>query len=580
MLYPLSLKLRGRRAVVVGGGSVAVRRVGGLRAAGADVLVVAPDLAPSLADLAARALVAARCRAFEPADLNGAWLVLACTDDAAVNEAVAAEADRRQLWCVRADDADASAAWVPAVGRTADVTVAVNADRDPRRAAALRDRLVESVDAVEATGSRGGGVWIVGGGPGDPGLLTVRGRDLLRAADVVVTDRLAPLAALDDLPPHVAVVDAAKVPGGAAMRQERINETLVEQARAGRRVVRLKGGDPYVFGRGMEEVTACTAAGVPVEVVPGVSSAVAVPAAAGIPVTHRGRSQGFAVVSGHVPPDDPRSTVDWAALARAGTTLVLLMAVENLEPIVDRVRANGMPGDLAAACVVDGCTPQQRVVSAPLSGLVDAARTAGVVNPAVVVIGDVARFTAGDVAPSVAPASRVLVLGGSRSGKSATAERMLAGHDRVEYVATGRHPGPDDQEWAERVRRHRDRRPAGWTTTETLDLPTVLADADGGPALVDCLSTWLASVMDECGVWTETPGADRDVSTRVDALATAWRKSVRHVVAVSSEVGSGVVPATPAGRRFRDELGELNARIAAESDEVWLCTAGIVRRLR
>lgn len=578
MIYPLSLKLRGRLAVVVGGGRVAVRRVGGLRAAGADVVVVAPELVPTLADLAARGHITARPRGFEPADLDGAWLVLACTDDAGVNDAVAAEADRRHLWCVRADDAEASTAWVPAVGRTADVTLAVNAGRDPRRATALRNRLVEFVDAVEPTVDRGGGVAIVGGGPGDPGLLTVRGRDLLRAADVVVTDRLAPLAALDELPPHVLVVDAAKVPGGAAMRQEHINHTLVEHAMAGRRVVRLKGGDPYVFGRGMEEVAACTGAGVAVEVVPGVTSAVSVPASAGIPVTHRGGSQGFTVVSGHVPPGDPRSTVDWAALARTGTTLVLLMAVQNLEPIVDSLRANGMRGDVAAACVVDGCSQRQRVVSAPLAGLVHAARAAEVVNPAVVVIGDVARFAADQLEPSTVPPARVLVLGGSRSGKSVTAERMLAGSEGVDYVATGPPPTPADPEWAERVRLHRERRPDGWTTTETLDLPGALAGS--GPVLVDCLSTWLASVMDECGVWTGAHGAEAALATRVDALVSAWRKSTRHAVVVSSEVGSGVVPGTSVGRRFRDELGELNARIAAESHQVWLCTAGIPRRLR
>src|SRR5690606_19034245 len=367
---------------------------------------------------------------------------------------------------------------------------------------------------------RTGGVAIVGGGPGDPGLLTVRGRDLLRAADVVVSDRLAPLAALDDLPPHVEVVDAAKVPGGRSIRQERIDELLVEHARAGRRVVRLKGGDPFVLGRGMEEVEACTRAGVPVEVVPGVTSAVAVPAAGGIPVTHRGRAQGFTVVSGHVPPGDPRSDVDWAALARTRTTLVLLMAVENLAPIVDCLRVNGMPADMPSACVVDGCTPDQRVVSAPLAGLVDAATSAGVVNPAVVVIGDVARFAAEDPGSCDPPRTRVLVVGGARSGKSATAERMLAGHERVEYVATGAPPSSDDPEWAQRVRRHRERRPDGWTTTETPDLPGVLG-ADGPPVLVDCLSTWLASAMDECGVWAGAAGADDALAARVDALVTA-----------------------------------------------------------
>jgi adenosylcobinamide kinase/adenosylcobinamide-phosphate guanylyltransferase len=208
-------------------------------------------------------------------------------------------------------------------------------------------------------------------------------------------------------------------------------------------------------------------------------------------------------------------------------------------------------------------------------------------------------------------ARRVLVLGGARSGKSATAERLLAGHARVDYIATGPVPGSGDLEWGARVLVHQQRRPAAWRTIETLDVEREFAAA--GPAdgmagreaaqeaghagavgstgvgaageaaasvLVDCLSTWLAGVMDECGIWAGRPGADRALARRVDTLVEAWRITRRHVVAVSSEVGSGVVPGTVSGRRFRDELGSLNARIAAESDEVWLCTAGIARRLR
>ena len=160
------------------------------------------------------------------------------------------------------------------------------------------------------------GVALVGGGPGDPELITVRGRRLLARADVVVVDRLAPRELLDELPPHVEVVDAAKIPYGRAASQDVINATLIEQAKAGKFVVRLKGGDSYVFGRGYEELLACAAAGVPVTVVPGVTSAFAVPAVAGVPVTHRGVAHEVVVVSGHVAPDDERSLVDWNALAR------------------------------------------------------------------------------------------------------------------------------------------------------------------------------------------------------------------------------------------------------------------------
>jgi adenosylcobinamide kinase/adenosylcobinamide-phosphate guanylyltransferase len=183
-------------------------------------------------------------------------------------------------------------------------------------------------------------------------------------------------------------------------------------------------------------------------------------------------------------------------------------------------------------------------------------------------------------------AHRVLVLGGARSGKSVTAERLLAARDRVDYVATGGRPDAADPEWAARVRAHQQRRPAHWVTLETLDLAQLLAGpqlaaADRGtPVLIDCLSTWLAGVMEECGLWAGRPAADQELAARVDGLLSAWRATPRPVVAVSNEVGSGVVPATVSGRRYRDELGVLNTRIAAECEQVWLCTAGIARRLR
>jgi adenosylcobinamide kinase/adenosylcobinamide-phosphate guanylyltransferase len=181
---------------------------------------------------------------------------------------------------------------------------------------------------------------------------------------------------------------------------------------------------------------------------------------------------------------------------------------------------------------------------------------------------------------------RVLVLGGARSGKSVTAERMLGGRERVDYVACGLPADDTDPSWAERIRLHQERRPVHWATLETLDLENVLADGDrsaarhASPVLVDCLSTWLAGVMDECGLWSGDPGADKELAARVDGLLQAWRSTRRVVVAVSNEVGSGVVPATASGVRYRDELGRLNARIAAECEQVWLCTAGIARRLR
>ena len=395
-VYPLGLRLAGRPVVVVGGGQVALRRVTGLLAADAAPTVVAPTVVPLLQHLVEQGSVRWLPRAYAPGDLAQAWLAHACTDDPAVNAAVAAEAEQRRVWCVRADDAGAASAWTPAVGREAGVTVAVHAGADPRRAAAARDAAIEAVRRAPPAPVRGsrrrGTVALVGGGPGDPGLLTVRARELLVEADVVVADRLVPLSVLDELPADVEVVDASKIPGGPAMAQERINATLVEHARAGRFVVRLKGGDPFVFGRGMEEVQDCVAAGVPVEVVPGITSAVAVPAAAGIPVTHRGAAQAFTVVSGHVPPHDPRSSVDWAALARTGATLVVLMGVANLEAIADELLAHGLAAGTPVAVVQDGATPRQRVVRARLDGAAKAVHDEGVRSPAVVVIGAVAAL--------------------------------------------------------------------------------------------------------------------------------------------------------------------------------------------
>lgn len=235
-----------------------------------------------------------------------------------------------------------------------------------------------------------GTVTLVGGGPGDPGLMTVAGRAAIESADVLLVDHLAPQGALAWAPAHAEIVDVAKLPRSTFTPQEKINTLLIEHAEAGRHVVRLKGGDGFVFGRGMEEQLACAAAGIAVRVIPGVSSSVAVPALAGIPVTHRGLVQGFSVISGHVPPEDPSSTLDWRALAASGTTLVVLMGVKNLPQITATLQANGLPGDTPAAVIADGGLPAQQVVRANLATIGSAA---GHLNPpAITVIGAVAAF--------------------------------------------------------------------------------------------------------------------------------------------------------------------------------------------
>src|SRR6201996_5426009 len=330
--YLLGLRLAGRRVLVAGGGAVAGRRVPALLDAGAAVFLVSPEVTGSLEDLAQLGRIEWAPRPFQPGDTAGDWLVCDCTDHPAAHAALVAEAHQHRICSIRADDAQQSHVWTPASGLAGDVQVGVLSG-DPRHSAGIRDAIVTGLGPGPGGGPRGrphrSGVALVGGGPGAPGLITVRGRQLLAEADVVVTDRLAPRSVLDELSPDVEIVDVAKIPYGRSVAQEHINAALIEHARAGKFVVRLKGGDPYVFGRGAEEVIACLQAGVPVTVVPGISSSISVPAAAGIPVTHRGVTHEFTVISGHVAPQDPRSLVDWDAAARMRGTLVLLMAVER-----------------------------------------------------------------------------------------------------------------------------------------------------------------------------------------------------------------------------------------------------------
>jgi len=413
-LLPLGLRLRDRRVVVVGGGPVALRRVGALMAARASVTVVSPAVVAALEDLAERRAIDWIARPYEPGDLRDAWLAMACTADAEVNAQVLAAADQAHIFCLRADDASEASAWMPATGRTGRATVSVQADRDPHTAAALRDVALVAVEAAlredsglrsrrrprsdgpgDGSGKGSGMVTLVGGGPGDPGLLTLKGSQALAEADVVVVDRLAPLAVLGGLREGIEVIDVSKIPHGRFTPQEEINDILVSRARQGRVVVRLKGGDSFVFGRGLEEVIACTEAGVTVEVIPGVSSAIAAPELAGIPLTHRGVSQGFTVVSGHAAPDDPRSTLDWEALARTGTTLVVLMGAGTLVSIVVALVAAGRDVNTPLACVMDGGLPSQKVVHSTLAMVVSSGPPTGLRSPAVIVIGAVAGLTAG-----------------------------------------------------------------------------------------------------------------------------------------------------------------------------------------
>jgi len=354
----VELPVAGRPVLVVGGGPEAVGKIAALRDSGAMVTVIADEAVASIADLAERGLISWHRRQFEPGDLDECWLVVAATGVPRADAEVAEQAGLRHRFCL------------PGSGGTVEQETA----------------------GQETAAQRQGVVTLVGGGPGDPGLITVAGLAAIREADVVVHDRLAPLAVLDEVRDGTRIIDVAKIPGGATTPQEEINRLLVEHAMAGRSVVRLKGGDNFVFGRGGEEWQACVAAGIEVRIVPGVSSALAVPALAGIPLTHRTANQGFTVITGHVPPGDPRSMLDYRALARSRTALVIMMGVANLAAIAAELIAGGMDPHTPAATVADGTLPGQRSLRAPLAEIAAATAAAGIRAPAITVVGSVAAF--------------------------------------------------------------------------------------------------------------------------------------------------------------------------------------------
>jgi uroporphyrin-III C-methyltransferase / precorrin-2 dehydrogenase / sirohydrochlorin ferrochelatase len=395
--YLVGLRLAGKKVVVVGGGTVAQRRLPLLIASGADVHVISRSATRAVEAMDGITL---SVREYSDGDLEGAWYAIAATDDAEVNAAVVAEADRRRIFCVRADVAVEGTAVTPATFSYAGLSVGVLAGGEHRRSAAIRSAIREALqkgvitlyDSASSSDVIPGGVALVGGGPGDPELITVRGRRLLAQADVVVADRLAPPELLAELPPHVEVIDAAKIPYGRAMAQDAINDVMTERAKAGKFVVRLKGGDPFVFARGYEEVLACAEAGIPVTVVPGVTSAIGVPALAGVPVTHRATNHEFVVVSGHIAPGEPESLVNWNALAAMSGTIVLLMAVERIELFAEALIKGGRPADTPVLVVQQGTTAAQQTLRATLADTPEKVRAEGIRPPAIIVIGAVAAF--------------------------------------------------------------------------------------------------------------------------------------------------------------------------------------------
>ncbi|OLD00503.1 MAG: uroporphyrinogen-III C-methyltransferase [Gemmatimonadetes bacterium 13_1_40CM_3_70_8] len=428
--YPAFLDLRGRRAVVIGGGAIAEQKVVGLLDAGARVTVISPGVSRRLEDLAAAGTVTIERRPYRPGDLAGAFLAIAATDDRAANRAVWVEAEARGVLLNAVDDLPHCSFIAPAIHRQGDVAVAVStAGKSPALAVRLRERIgrligpeyatllellgelraelarrvpdarirtrlwyrIVDSDAIELV-RRGD----VAGARRRIGRLVeaaeepaTRGElERLRAAEVVVYDRLVHPDLLEEAPPWAERIFVGKRPGseGHSLPQEQINTLLIETARGGRVVVRLKGGDPFVFGRGAEECEALRAAGVPYEVVPGVTSAIAAPGAAGIPVTHRRHASAFAVVAGHE--CDAASDLDWDALARL-PALVFLMGLRALPQITARLIAHGMPEETPAAVIASATLPEQRTVIGTLATLAERAAAAGLEAPATLVVGEV-----------------------------------------------------------------------------------------------------------------------------------------------------------------------------------------------
>lgn len=436
--------------VVVGGGAVARRKIEPLLAAGALVMVGAPTLEATLARWAAAGQIDHREGRFEPAWLDDAWLVVAATDDVATNDAVVAAADARRIWANAVDDAEHSRFHMPARVERGPLQIAISSGGGaPMLARLVREQLERQFDeswgalaellarqrsrirarwpdlAARRAGiarmlagplpglmrtrrtlaaerafemalrnrdgiPECGSVALVGAGPGDPGLLTLRALRVLNEADVILHDRLASDEVLQLARRDAERIDVGKRAGDGGHSQEAINALLVAHASAGRRVVRLKGGDPMVFGRGGEELELLRAHGIDYEVVPGITAAVACAAYAGIPLTHRAHAQSVRLVTAHGKAS--LDALDWAALAQEKQTLAFYMGVAGLERIRHNLLAHGRAGSTPFAIIENGTRPQQRVVTGTLAALPAMARSHSVRAPALLVIGEVAAL--------------------------------------------------------------------------------------------------------------------------------------------------------------------------------------------
>jgi len=447
-LFPAFLDLSGRRVLLVGGGAVARRKAEALLEAGASVLVGAPALEPVLLRWASEGRFTHLNGRFVPEWLEGAWLVIAATDDPEVNAHVAAEATARHIWVNVVDDAPRCSFQVPARIERGPLQVAISSRGEaPMVARWLRETLEATLDeglgtlaewlgarrealrsrfpdttrrrqiiervlrgpaadalrrgdhaaaeahfeaALNDTPAAIGTVALVGAGPGDPGLLTLRGLRVLNQADVILHDRLVSPEVLALARRDAEKIEVAKEAGTHHTTQERIHALMIEHARAGKRVVRLKGGDPFVFGRGGEELEALRAEGIPFEVVPGITAALACGAYAGIPLTHRDHAQSLRLVTAHC--RNSIDTLDWRALAQERQTLVVYMGVQGLDTLRAQLIAHGRSPDTPFALIENGSRPEQRVVLGTLADLPERAEQERVRSPALLILGEVAAL--------------------------------------------------------------------------------------------------------------------------------------------------------------------------------------------
>ncbi|MFC7487905.1 uroporphyrinogen-III C-methyltransferase [Knoellia sp. CPCC 206453] len=394
----LGVDLVGRLVLVAGGGPVAATKAAALVADGAIVHVVTPIICEAMLDVVEESSVTWSQREVALDDVDDTWFVVAATGDTSTDRGLCERATAARVFSVCAGASEHGTARNPAVTDHAGVRVGVVSigRPDPARVVSVRNALAVHLETASLDlrprrrqSATKGRVVLVGGGPGAMDLITIRGRRALAEADVVITDRLGPVELLRNLPVSVEIIDVGKTAGHHPVTQSEINRLLVEKAQLGRTVVRLKGGDPFLYGRGGEEVLACREAGVAVEVVPGVSSALSAPGAAGIPLTHRGTVGAVHIVHGH-------ERIDTHALsssAMEAATLVVLMGVRRLADHVRDLVAHGAPGDLPVAIIEDATSDRQRVTTAGLSQIVRVAADAEVRAPAVIVVGRVADPT-------------------------------------------------------------------------------------------------------------------------------------------------------------------------------------------